>query len=441
MAEDILTSKMDLSNCKVLIADDQQINLKIMASIVTPFHKFELAINGEEAWAKVQTELPDLALLDIMMPGMSGYEVCREIKSNPLTAHIPVIFITALNNLDDIIRGFEVGGVDYITKPFKKEELLVRIRTHLELKKSLELIEEQNNKLNIQNQELLEMQEELSVRNEEIYFAQQSIEKNAFEMNQINEKLRESEDVLINRNNELMQLNAEKDKFFSIISHDLRSPFTNIVSISRIIKDRYDSLSDDEVKEMVESINDTSSHLYKLLENLLEWARMKRGLIKVEPDCIYLSQIVDNVASIYKQSAIAKEISIDNKITENITAWADVSMISTVIRNLISNALKFSRVGGVITVDIKDLLDDNYLISVKDNGIGIPKENFEKIFKVDSNTLTLGTAGEPSTGLGLPISLEFIQKNNGKLWVESEENIGTTFYFTLKKHLVQNDNR
>jgi len=237
------------------------------------------------------------------------------------------------------------------------------------------------------------------------------------------------------KNNELYKLNLEKDKFFSIIAHDLRSPFNIFLGNTYLLVHAIPNLKLGEIQEMASSIRDSAMNLHDLLDNLLEWSRMQSAGIKCNPSPYLLLQEFERCLNPIVETAKNKEIKIEISIPENLTAFADFAMAGSTFRNLVSNALKFTKRAGQIRIEAKPLASDQVEISVKDNGIGMTKSMLGKLFRIDGQTNRKGTEGEPSTGLGLIICKQFTEAQGGKLWVESEEGKGSTFYFTLPLHL------
>jgi signal transduction histidine kinase len=247
----------------------------------------------------------------------------------------------------------------------------------------------------------------------------------------VNAELKEGADKIKKRNEQLIKLNAEKDKFFSIIAHDLKNPFSGFLNLTELMADTTEKFSLAEFAEYSKSLNEAARNLYKLLENLLEWAQIQKGSINFTPKDSDLSKIVsDNIATI-NQRALQKGISIINEMPEILRAYADEKMISAVLRNLLSNAVKFTRMDGKVIVKSERSDNGAIEVSVSDNGVGILKNDVKRLFKIEEKVSTQGTDGELSTGLGLLLCKEFVEKNGGKIWAESEEGVGSTFYFTL----------
>jgi two-component system sensor histidine kinase/response regulator len=358
----------DKSTFNILIVDDVPRNIQIVGNILRKEgYQIAFAQNGKAALERVHSDKFDLILLDIMMPEMDGFEVCEKIVNDPVTSDIPVIFLTAKADIDSTIKGFSLGAVDYITKPFNGVELLARVETHLALKRSREV---------------------------------------------------------------LAETNAAKDKFYSIIAHDLKNPVGAFKNVSYFLNDEYDNLTDEEKREFILMMRDSSKNLVDLLENLLQWSRSQTGRINFQPDIVDISSLVQSNIDLMKMTADKKNIKLINNFDKSITIFADMNMINTVLRNLISNAIKFTPFDGSITIDY-DMDDESIKVKVRDTGVGISPENIEKIFKIDSTHTTAGTQNESGTGLGLILCREFIEKHGGEMNVESEINKGSEFYFTL----------
>lgn len=233
------------------------------------------------------------------------------------------------------------------------------------------------------------------------------------------------------KNDELAKLNSEKDKLFSIIAHDLRSPFNGFLGLTEFMSEELSNLSPTDIHVYLQDMNKTAKNLYKLIENLLDWARMQQGKIPYLPEKFQLYQLAEYNSELLAEAAKRKKIRIANQIPETFEVFADKNMLQSVIRNLISNAIKFTPVGGDIRISAKKDQNGEYVISVSDSGIGMSSMQIDTLFQMDFKQNRKGTEGEPSTGLGLMLCKEFIEKHSGKIWVESEVGKGSTFYFTL----------
>ena len=239
-------------------------------------------------------------------------------------------------------------------------------------------------------------------------------------------------DITENKNNELklIELNATKDKFFSIIAHDLKGPFNSVMGFSELLVEKVNEKDYEKSGEFANIILNSSSRAMDLLLNLMEWAQSQSGRMEFTPQYFEIVTLINEVTLLLNYIAGQKSVVIENRSPSSVLVYADKAMISTVLRNLISNAIKFSHSGGSVVVKANDQRNE-LTISITDNGVGIPKERIEKIFHLDENNSTPGTKDEKGTGLGLIICKELIEKNNGKFWVESLVGIGSTFYFSL----------
>jgi len=229
---------------------------------------------------------------------------------------------------------------------------------------------------------------------------------------------------------ELKELNTSKDKFFSIISHDLRSPFNALLGISEYTSQFFDELSETEIKDSVINMHNSAKKVYELMQNLLEWTQVQTGRFEVEKSKIDLCEISNEILELYKDTAANKKIMLNSEISCTINLYADRYMIETVIRNLISNAIKFTNSGGIVSLKaaVNGVLAE---ITVLDTGVGITKGNQNKLFEIDTQYRREGTANEKGTGLGLILCKEFVEKNNGTIRIESKENEGSKFTFTV----------
>lgn len=266
--------------------------------------------------------------------------------------------------------------------------------------------------------------EEIERLVEEMQVTKEIVEDNASELVMLNSKLHESEE-------QLQELNASKDKFFSIIAHDLKSPFQSLLGYSEILSNDIEKLEKDDIKRFSHNLYVSSENLFKLLENLLEWSRLQRGVLDYRPDNYLLTDITLANIDLAKMKANEKEIELKHDVPHDIWIYSDYNMINTVLRNLISNSLKFTENNG--TIEVGAHIDENVNLFVRDNGVGINLKAQEKIFRIDEHHSTLGTGNEQGTGLGLILCKELIEKNQGSIRVESEEGKGTTFFISIPK--------
>ena len=381
---------MEKSPTHILIVDDVGENLQVLGNILSK-EGFDtsFALNGKQAVSIVEDTMPDLILLDIAMPVMDGFEVCKLLKSQENTKAIPIIFLTAKTEMDNMIHGFSIGAADYVTKPFNTLELLARVRAHVELKKSKDIILEQNKELSVLVAKLSE------------------------------------------KNTELNSLIAAKDKFFSIIAHDLKGPVGNLNSFLSFMAAQYENISKEDFHEDLILLESASNKIKGLLENLLTWARSQRGDMQYKPESISIYDVVKSSIQLFEPSAANKKILLNNKVSTDIKAFADSQMITTVIRNLIGNAIKYTDENGSVTISANES-GGKVELTVEDSGIGMSSNIAENLFRIDvKHFSTEGTNGEKGTGLGLILCKEFIDRHQGRIWAESELGKGSKFRFTI----------
>ncbi len=404
----------------ILVVDDQPQNIRLIGTLLREHYNLLIADNGPKAIETARGKAPDLILLDIMMPEMSGFEVCETLKNNELTREIPIIFLTAKTETEDILKAFEIGGVDYVTKPFNALEVMARIKTHLELKNSKDLIKQQYT--------------ELMQKNEQIKKAYSDLEQQAQNLNKLYLQLIQNETFLRKSNEELKKLNEMKDKFFSIVSHDLKSPFAGLLTMTDIINHHINEFSKEELADMVHSLNKTAQQTYKFIEDLLEWSRSQMGRIQMNIAKEDLASILAGTLLTLNQQAEQKEIAIENNIPIGTYALFDNNMMATIVRNLVSNAIKFTHKGGKVTLNAEKVVKEGkpfLRLSVSDTGVGMSEEKKSQLFTLEKVQSTPGTEKEKGTGLGIVICRDFIEKMGGKIAVESKLNEGTTFYVDI----------
>ncbi len=231
---------------------------------------------------------------------------------------------------------------------------------------------------------------------------------------------------------ELEALNSTKDKFFAIIAHDLKNPFSTVLGISELLAREFESFDPESLKNFISQIYKYSNNTYNLLENLLQWSMLQTGRMPMRPAIINVVDVIQENVDLLTGNAKQKNIRIKTKKCTSCYAYVDINQITTVLRNLLSNAIKFTANDGEININIESN-NGYWTISVKDNGIGINENDIKRLFLLDSNPTTIGTSQEKGTGLGLILCKEFVERNNGKIWVESKVGVGTTFFFTLPK--------
>lgn len=346
----------------VLIVDDEPKSVQFLGNLLRlRGYRISYATSGEKALSILNVISPDIILLDVILPDFNGFELCKKIKDTKNLKSIPVLFLTAQSELKDKVNGFQVGGVDYITKPYEEEEIIVRLNTHLQLKKAKE---------------------------------------------------------------DLETLNATKDKFFSIIAHDLRNPFSSISGFTQLMKTDYEDLSQDEIKLFINEINKTSRNTNELLEKLLSWANIQTNKIKYSPTQINLKETVHNAALIYESEIKLKKINLLISVENDILISNDPNLLETAIRNVISNAINFSENNSKIEIYAK-IKNDSVDLFIKDYGIGLSEEDLKKLFKIEINSAQIGLNKNKGNGLGLIITKELLELCNCSIDVTSKIKHGT----------------
>ena len=372
-------SQINRSDYKILIVDDVVSNVLLLKILLTN-EKFQVctANCGNMCIEQAKAEHPDLILLDVMMPDINGFETATILKQDPTLRDIPIIFLTALNNPSDLVRGFQVGASDFLTKPFNKEELVIRVMHQITVVAAKRLIEKQN---------------------------------------------RELQTTISNR-----------DKMYSVIAHDLRSPMASIRMVLNLV---VTAVSADtvgpELFELLDKANRESEDVHELLDNLLKWTKSQTGRLNVVLQDLDLNDIVPGVVDIFEMIAQTKHITLKYSGTGGpLIVRADNDMLKTVVRNFMSNAIKFSPENSTIEITMK-VEGDFAKISVRDHGVGIAADRIDTIFH--KGETTYGTGGEEGSGLGLQLCQDFARKNGGDVMVESVEGEGSAFsvFVPLKK--------
>ncbi|MFC2135004.1 ATP-binding protein [Bacteroidota bacterium] len=417
----------------ILIAEDsptQREQLKfILESNGYIVHSTE---NGSEALELLKTVKPSLVITDILMPEMNGYELCSRIKSDPNTTDIPVLLLTSLSDPHDVIKGLQAGADNFLTKPYKEYFLLSRIRYILvnqELRGD-SVFSDVGLEIDFGGEKHFINSNRMQIIDLLLSTYENAIQKNN-ELAEANKQLLKMHEELELSNTKLKRLSEDKSKFLRMAAHDLRNPTSTIISSSahllEVIQDR---LSEHE-KEYIDMIDKSGNFILHLLNEILDLEIIESGNLQLTLKEIELNTMLNYCISHNRAFSDKKSINIDLVSEENtLMVEIDEVKIDQVVTNLISNAIKFSHPDSSITIGLKKSEGDA-VISVADKGQGIPEKEIEKLFKPFGKTSVRSTRGEDSTGLGLSIVKKIVETHNGKVWVESEVNKGSTFYFTL----------
>ena len=366
-----LESNINRSEYKILIVDDVVSNV-LLLKILLSNEKFQVctANNGTTCIEQAKKEHPDLILLDVMMPDISGFDTAVILKKDETTKDIPIIFLTALNTPADLVHGFKVGASDFLTKPFNKEELVMRVMQQISLVAAKRIIEQQNA--------------------------------------------------------ELRATLSNRDKMYSVIAHDLRSPMASIrMVLNLVVASTSPELVGPELFELLDKANKESEEVHDLLDNLLKWTKSQTGRLSVVIQDLDLNDIIPGVVDIFEMIAQTKHITLNLQNTEGpMIVTADNDMLKTVVRNFLSNAIKFSPENSSIEI-IMTKEGEFAKVSVRDHGVGIAADRLGSIFH--KGETTYGTGGEEGSGLGLQLCQDFARKNGGDCMVESVVGEGSTF--------------
>ncbi len=479
----------------ILVVDDTPELLNVTLKILNPYYNVFSAVNGKQCMEVLESEKPELVLLDVILPDANGIELSKTIKSNPAFSSVYIILLSSLKtSTESISEGLENGADSYAVRPINKRELLARVASAFRLIDA----EKERKKVSLKYESLFLSMQEGVYLHEMIYDesgnptdyriieanpasekhldikVNDAIGKLASELFGINEapfldiyaKVAESglpasfekyfppmekyfhisafsqekgkfatvftnitekklvENKIIRNNLELQKLNAEKDKFFSIIAHDLKSPFNSIVGFSELLVEESANRNFEAIEEYAGIILKSSNQAMNLLMNLMEWAQSQTGRMQFIPEYIDLLKLSNDVISHLETMARLKSIAISASSSASSVVFADKAMVSTIIRNLITNALKFTNSGGTINIDLVKTKSET-ILTVSDTGVGIKKELLDKLFKINESVSTQGTANEKGTGLGLVLCKEFMEKHGGSISAESKVGIGT----------------
>ncbi len=356
----------------ILVVDDVQHNIQVVGTMLREAgYSIMPATSGAAALQRVQKKVPDLILLDLMMPEMDGLEVCRRLKADPATQPIPIIFLTASNEMSHLVQGLEAGAVDYVTKPFNPPELLARVRTHLELK--------------------------------------------------------HARDTIVRCGQELRWLNEEKNEFMGIAAHDLRNPLSAIKGYAEMVMEDAQDLSNRELEENGRRIQDTAARMVEMVQNLLDANRIERGEMRLDILPNDLRPLLQSVIETQRARATAKQQTILLEVPATpAMSRVDANIMLQVLENLVSNAVKYSPPGKNIFVRLVHSAD-SVRCEVQDEGPGLSAEDQKKLFGKFARLSAKPTGGEHSTGLGLSIVKKMVEAMNGRVWCESELGKGATF--------------
>ena len=355
----------------ILIVDDQIENLQIINNYLEEAklaNAISLAPDTQIAFSIIEKQIPDLIITDWEMPEMDGIQFISQLKNNNATKDIPVMMCTGIMTSSDKLQlAMETGAVDFIRKPIDKTELIARVKSNL---------------------------------------------------------------LLSEKYHEVKKLNETKDKLFAIISHDIKGPLSSAAGLSDILFNEFNSFDKTELKESLKLLNNGISQTLDIVVNLLFWANSQSNNVNVSPALHFLKPIILNILKGASFQLIEKQIDTQVECDDSIEVFSDTELLQIVLRNLVNNAIKFTPTGGHITLKAS-INKGNCIISVNDSGVGIPPEKLKNLFSVSNNKSTYGTNNEKGTGIGLTICKEFVELQQGSIWVESTEGKGSSFSFSI----------
>lgn len=374
---------MNSPSPRVLCVDDEPKNLRLLKAVLEPRgYDVLLAASGLEALKKIKTEQVDICLLDIMMPGINGYEVCRQIKSDDLYRNIPIVLITSYTSAEHRILGIEAGAEDFISKPFDRFEVLARIKMLLAVKS-------------------------------------------------LNDQLNAAREYA-DRTLQMAMVSRIKSDFMANMSHELLTPLNVVIGFSTVLNKQEFGPFNDKQQEFLNYIISSGMHLQTMINDILAFTSSKKDSVELELSTFSLRELSDTTLTVHREKALEKEIGLYFELTpENDSdITADQAKLKHILANLISNALKFSPPGG--TVRVTSMKNDSFILfTVSDTGIGIRKEDIPNLFQICTQLEPSNNKVYAGIGLGLVLSRQLVEEHGGKIWVESRFGTGSTFSFTI----------
>lgn len=375
--------EIDFSTYNILIVEDSELNLFVLKEILEREHFNVFSASGAKgAFENLESNRIDLILMDVIMGATNGFDLTKELKSMEQYKHIPVLFITNLKSADDVVRGFDSGGVDYVSKPFNKKELLQRIKHQIRL-----------------------------------------IESN----NTIAKQTAQLQEAILNR-----------DRMYAILAHDLRSPISSLKMILNILTMNVEANSTG-YGDMINTGNDIAEQLFSVLDNLLKWTKNSLGMLSYMPQEIEFDEMIKGVVETLQPTAKLKNIDIQLVLQTELQIFFDADIMKSILRNLLINAVKFSHEASIIKLNLYRE-GDNAVVEFIDSGVGMSEEAQHqlKLQMVEQGEIT--PMREKGKGLGLWVVYHFIQNNGGTFFFESEEHVGSRFGFSVPLVIAHDNN-
>ncbi len=434
----------------ILVVDDNTNNLEVMSETLSRAgFQVSIAIDGESAIEQIEYHPPELILLDVMMPGIDGYQTCKRIKANPKTFDIPIIFMTALSDTENKVKGFALGAVDYITKPFQREEVLARVRVQLQLRNLTITLEGQNQMLKTEISQRESVEASLVQLNQEL---EKRVQERTNKLSATLTKLRKTQAELVKQKNDLEirvqertadlaksmrdaeQANQAKSQFLANMSHELRTPMNAIIGYSEMLMEEAEDLEQEEFIPDLKKIHGAGKHLLSLINDILDLSKIEAGRMELYLETFDVGELIkETVGTIHplvEKNANKLEVNCPEDLG---TMYGDLTKVRQSLFNLLSNASKFTENGTIaLNIDRYWEQDRSWLsFQVKDTGIGMNAAQIGKLFQAFTQADASTTRKYGGTGLGLAITKKFCQMMGGDIQVESTLGQGSTFTIKL----------